>query len=350
MRLSGSIAADSYKYEGPPWRGELWLDDTLRLGPPSRQDETFLLSQRVILIDAQIDGIDQLDAGSVFTVRLRELSVFLSVVLRQEVRAPLNRRAWTWTDGTTSPAECDVRNLGYIEANVSPEMPAREQVPLVPLVPIQRPDFSLRGTAVGTGNVEQQLPSDIVDLWHLFMKLDPDRRQQFLQVGTMWQLGLSLTHEYQTGGFTYMVTACEALKPPGPQFRSHNIYDVVEALLSRATADLLREQWFRPQEVRSAHVHRGEFHGSEFAQHAMMSSFQDPTFDQARRVLGQITPAAIVEWLRRGGTFTMPPLKRNRTFRRWVKDHVLFVLSVLAVSGVAVGLVLGWFLRMFWHG
>src|SRR5436309_3368015 len=22
-------------YEGPPWRGELWLDDTLRLGPPA---------------------------------------------------------------------------------------------------------------------------------------------------------------------------------------------------------------------------------------------------------------------------------------------------------------------------
>jgi hypothetical protein len=27
-------------YEGLPWKGELWLSDTLRLGPPSKQDET----------------------------------------------------------------------------------------------------------------------------------------------------------------------------------------------------------------------------------------------------------------------------------------------------------------------
>ena len=91
--------------------------------------------------------------------------------------------------------------------------------------------------------------------------------------------------------------------------------------MGKPTADLLQEQWFRPQDVRNAHLHRGEFRGSEFVQHLMMSSFQDPTFDQACRVLHQITQAAIIEWLRQCGTFTMLPLKRRRSWRRWIKEH-----------------------------
>jgi hypothetical protein len=76
----------------------------------------------------------------------------------------------------------------------------------------------------------------------------------------------------------------------------------------------------------------------------MMSSFQDPTFDQACRVLYQIAQAAIIEWLRQCGTFTMLPLKRRRSLRRWVKDHTLSVLPVLVGAGLAVGMVLGWLL------
>jgi len=76
---------------------------------------------------------------------------------------------------------------------------------------------------------------------------------------------------------------------------------------------LLKEQWFRPQTVRSAYLHKGELRGSEFAQHSIMSSFQDPTFDQALTELWKITLAAVIEWLRRGGTFTMPPRTRRRS-------------------------------------
>jgi hypothetical protein len=43
-----------------------------------------------------------------------------------------------------------------------------------------------------------------------------------------------------------------------------------------------------------------------------MAQIQDPTFNQAFRLLAQITPAVIIEWLRRGGSFSMPPLKRRR--------------------------------------
>lgn len=80
----------------------------------------------------------------------------------------------------------------------------------------------------------------------------------------------------------------------------------------------------------------------------MTSSFKDPTFDEACRVLYQIAQAAIIEWLRRSGTFTMLPLKRRQSWRRWVKDHALSLLPMLGTVGIAVGLVLGWLLTLLW--
>ena len=76
------------KYHGLPWCGELWLDDTLRLGPPSRQYETVLIGPRVIIVDALVDGIGPVDAVSVFGARLNELSAFLSVVMSTSVQVP----------------------------------------------------------------------------------------------------------------------------------------------------------------------------------------------------------------------------------------------------------------------
>jgi hypothetical protein len=332
-------------YDGLPWRGELWLSDMLRLGPPSRHDESVLVGPQVILIDAQVEAIDRMNAPFTFEVMLRELSVFLSILMRKEVRVPHDGRIWTWKAEPAGQIECEIRNVGYRERDHSSELPAKGQVPGVPMVQIQQPDFSLRGIFVG--DTQQSLASDVIDLWRAFAGLAPDLRQHCLQVGSIYQSALSLGHTYETSRFAWMVAACEALKPREPQFRDHNIYHVVEALLGKPSADLLQEQWFRPQDVRNAHLHSGEFRGSEFVQVAMMSSFQDPTFDQASRVLAQITPAAIIEWLRRGGSFTMPPLKRRMTRRRWSKEHAVSVLPVFAAVGLALGVFLRWRLRRF---
>lgn len=333
-------------YDGLPWRGELWLDE-LRLGPPSQQDATALLGPRIILVNALTNGIDLHHASSSFMVTLRELSVFLTVVMGTNVRvSPNGGRGWTWSTNSSGQVECDIRNLGYWEKQWPKEMPARGQIQSVPLRAVPRPDFSRRG--IDGTQTEEHLPEDIIDLWRAFTGLPPDRRQQFLQVGTMWQLALSLGHEYQTARFAWMVAACEVLKPPDSPFRDHNIYHVVEALLGKPVADQLQEQWFRPQDVRNAHLHRGEFRGSEFVQQALMSSFQDPTFDHACRVLYQIAQAAIIEWLRKCGTFTMLPLMRRKSWRSWVKDHALSILPILGVVGIAVGMVLGSLLSILW--
>ena len=222
-------------YEGLPWRGELWLEDTLRLGPPSQQDYQALIGPRIILVNALIIGIDELHASSTFDLTLRELSVFLTVVMGTNVRvSPNGGRGWTWSTNSSGQVECDIRNLGYWEKDWPKEMPTRNEIQAVPLEPVSRPDFSLRG--VDGTQFELRLPEDILDLWRGFTGLLSDRRRQFLQVASMWQLSLSFSHDYQTSRFAWMVIACEALKPPDPQFRDHNMYGVVEGLLGKPIA------------------------------------------------------------------------------------------------------------------
>jgi len=75
------------------------------------------------------------------------------------------------------------------------------------------------------------------------------------------------------------------------------MYDVIGALLGSEADERVRTQLFdpkihpklHPQSIRSAHLHRGEFYGSEFAQEVGMSNFRDPTFDEACRELLKIT-------------------------------------------------------------
>lgn len=302
-------------YTGLPWCGELWLGDSLRLYRPSKQDNEALLGPRIILVDEQLHAIAWADANSAFAVRLRELSVFLSVVMDKAIQvSPNGSRVWTWTADAQGQVECDTRNLGYSEKEWPNEMPVRGEIPPVPLYEVQRPDFALRG--VDGSQTELQLPADVLDLWQAFSQLQIERRKQFLQVGSMWQLALSLGHDYETTRFALMVAACEALKPNDRQFRDHNVYEVVEGLLGSSKAEFLREQ-LQAQDVRNAHLHSGEFRGDEFVQHIMMSSFQDPTFGFAGRKLRQITQATIIEWLRLGGTFTMPTLKRRKRQKSW---------------------------------
>jgi hypothetical protein len=325
------------QYVGLPWRGELWLSDSLRLGPPSRQDEALFGSLRIVLVDTLVDAIDRMDADSVLAVKHRELSVFLSVAMRTRFQVATGaRRLWTRPVAESGEVESQLRWVGYTELDQRAAMPTKSEFSQVPFVRIQRPDFTVRGTVIT--DKEISAPEDIVDLWHRFEQLSPDLRKQFLQAGSLWQLALSITNEYPTAAFALMVAACEALKPSAKDFRNHNIYHVVEGLLGEATASRLKEEWFRPQIVRHGLFHGGEFRGSEFVQYAMTSSYVDPTFDHAGRELAVITAAAIVEWLRKGGSFVMPPLKLRSRWRGLAKRFAFAGVMML------IGLSIGWLL------
>lgn len=342
---SGAVHQRYYRgqlhYYGLPWRGELWLDDTIRLGPPSQQYEVALLGPRVVLVDALLQCISPEDLPWIARHTLQELSAFLSVILGIYVNLPAQRWAWTVVNDSMNS---EVRNLGYIEPIFLNEMPRQGACPAIPLSKVDRPELSHAGF---TSDVtEQALPDDVNSLWRNFRALTADYRRNFLQAAAKWQEALSHQHERQTLSFALMVVACEALKPAEPQYRDHNIYDVVKALLGPEPAGRLRENLLGPQKVRSEHLHRGEFHSSEFLVRTMTSSFEDPTFYQSHRDLHAIAQATIIEWLRRSGNFRMPLLKKRKTFKRLVKEHALALIPTMTVLAAIAGFSLHWYLQL----
>jgi hypothetical protein len=336
-------------YEGLPWRGEFWLDDRLRLGPPSREEGPvppfnlpMLWGPRVILVDAQVEALDGQDAGSAFREKLRELAIFLSIVTRIEISMPRNNvRTWTCRPDVNGQIECEVRQLGYHEPNLLQEMPAKGTTPPVRLKTVARPDLSLYGLH-NRDETEQWLPEDVVHLWRQFTSLPPDRRRQFLQAGNQWRLALAFHQESQTDSFAKMVVACEALKPPGQESDYFNVYDVVEALWGRAFADGLRRDGLRPQELRNAYFHRGEVQGDEIREPVWLSTFEDPSFSRALLAFQPVPPAAILEWLRLGGS--LPPMRPKRL--DWRRRFAMTPTSLAFVSlGSSVCAALGWLLH-----
>lgn len=333
-------------YEGFPWRGEIWLDDKLRLGPPAIQDETALIGPRIIVVDMQINGIDSFHANSTFGVILRELSIFLTTItgININVSSPNGNRDWTWASNDKGKVESDVRNLGYWEKQWPKEMPIAGVVQTIPLQHIHRPELYSASRAYDARD-EMSLPDDVGKLWEAFLLLPPDRKRQFLQVGSMWHIALSHYIEYRTLSFALMVVACESLKPSGEQFEKHNINHVIEALLGRSAVDLLQKypNEYRPQNVRAAVLHLGEFRSSEFAESMFMASNTDPTFDEAYRELWKISQAAIIEWLSKGGSVNFPVSKDRTGFKKWIKNN----LAIVMLLCTAIGATIGWFIQLF---
>jgi len=296
------------EYEGRAWRGELWLSENLRLGPPTKQYEKASRGPRAVVVDAVVDCISQAQLPHIFRHLLEEVAAFLSVVVTASFRRSRQGQVWTWAP-TAEGTDCSVRDLGYVETLNRLGIPARGTCRPV-----------LTGSAEMTEE-EQAVPQDIVNLWEKYRSLTEERRWQFLWAASKFQEARWHWDEQRwTASFASLVVACEALKPAGPLYSEHNVYNVVDALLGKESSEKLRTQLFdpmihpkvHPQSVRSAHLHRGEFYGSEFAHRVVMSNFRDPTFDEATRELFKITKAAIIEWLRREGVFAMPTRAKGR--------------------------------------
>jgi hypothetical protein len=313
--------------DGMAWRGELWLDDRTRLAPPSLQDETATIGPRIVHVDAITECIGEPDIISARQKMLLEVSAFLSVVTGRAVRLLDQGRAWVWTADMKS---CEVRTLGYLEPANPLSMPSRGAVKPVPLYALDNPPQGIDG-----GTNEIAVREDVADLWGLYCGLDAERRAQFLQAASKWQEALIHSQNRPSLSFTLMVIACEALKPPDD---GRNCYAVIEALLGQEAVDRIRQSPFPAQNVRSTHLHTGEFHGSELVLVDFLSSYRDPSFREAHREMFKVTSEAIIEWLKRGGTFEMPTSKDQRAFRRWLKDNVAIAFCIIFAAGLGVGL------------
>lgn len=158
---------------------------------------------------------------------LNEISLFLSVMMKTDIRLLQVGRVWTFTaDGK----ECEVRQLGYLESINPLSMPARGSVGQVPLHTPDKPPLWVLDVG------EVSLRDDISELWTSFRNLDAEHRLQFLQAASKWQEAMIHWQDRPSLSFARMAVSCEALKPSDAD-RRKNCYDVFEALLGKAVAD-----------------------------------------------------------------------------------------------------------------
>lgn len=322
------------EYQGLPWRGEHWLDRNTRLAEPSLQDKmTTINGPGIVHVDALLDCIGEPDVAYARQQMLLEMSLFLSVVTEGAVQLPATGRVWTFTDDGKG---CEMRTLGYLEPANPLSMPAPGTLKQVPL-------YRLGDDPWSRPQNEISVRDDVGDLWKLYRALSPEQRLQFLQAAAKWQEAMIHWQDRPSLSFALMAVACEALKAPDAD-RRRNCYDVIHALLGKPAVDQIRQNPFPAQHVRGTHLHSGELHGSELIMMDFMRTYHDPSFRDAHREMARVTPAAIIEWLKRRGTFALPNVEKRPTLRRWARDHMTVMLALT----LAVGLLVGWLLRTMW--
>lgn len=303
-------------YDSLPWRGELWLDNDHRLGPPSKYPDT-LLGPQIIIVDAMVEGIGQQGVTANFQRRLLELRVFLSFVLGLKLELSKFERGWVYdvnADGRIK--DCTLRNIGYVELSPRAEFPIRGCVRPVARRDVTRPGLGPYG--IWPDMQEQWIPTDIEHLWESFLGLSSAKREQLLRAGNAYLIAKSMWPDQRTAYAAFLVVACEALKPIGKRYDRMNVYDVIASLVSASDAERLRELSLHPQRIRSEHVHRGELVAGELLPMLMHNHFMDPSFDEMLRALSAISRMCLIEWVRCGGTYRvvrMPHAKPTRSAR-----------------------------------
>jgi len=297
-------------YDGLPWRGELWLDDKHRLGPPSKHPDTLLGSQ-VLIVDAMIEGIGQQGVTANFQTRLQELRVFLSFLLGLRVMTSKFEDGWVCdVNAEGRITDCALRQVGYVETSLTAGFPAPGSAPPIERRNVTRPGLGPLG--ITSDMHEEWVPADIEQLWDTFARLPSPKSEHLMWAGNAYLIAKSMWPDQRTAYAAFLVVACEALKPIGKRYDRTNVYDVVASLVGVSEAQHLRELSLHPQKIRSEHLHRGQLSAGEFLPMLIHNYFMDPSFDEMLRELSWISRVCLIEWLRCRGDYKLVRLPRAR--------------------------------------
>ena len=308
-----------FTYDVLPWRGELWFDGDLRLGPPAKYPPA-LFGPQVVVVDAMVEGIGFEGVNDQFQRKLAELKIFLCALLGSRFEIDQWRDGWSYeVDERGAIIDCRVAHLGYAEVASEPGFPLAGSAPPIARRAIDRPGIGKLGVTLGItpDMTERWVPEDIENLWGVFSALTADKREHFMKAGNAFLIAQRMWPEQRTAYASFLVVACEALKPQGRRFHGTNIYDVVESLAGAGEGKRLRALEVAPQKVRSDHFHRGELLAGELRPLLILDPFLDPSFDSMLRTLNTLTRVCLIEWLRRKGEYKVVHIPRDTPRRSW---------------------------------
>jgi hypothetical protein len=294
---------------GRSWSGDLWLSSELCLGPPSKP-ASFQSDPQVIVVDAMVEGIGSRGVTDEFQRLVRELLIFLDVVLGTHAVEQRDERVWTYEVENGRYINFELRPSAYYEPELRPQMPMAGTRPAMPTHNVARP--GIEGALDLAQMQARSAPQDAPSLWQQMQSLPEALRRQFLEAGNAYRNAQSFWPEQRTAYASFLVVSCEALKPARRKFDAANIYDVINSLRDQSAAEGFRKVALHPQAIRSNHFHRGRVIAEELTPRFGTRYFEDPTFDELLRALHENCRICLIEWLRRGGNYTMRWLSRAR--------------------------------------
>lgn len=310
-RLDESYIRSALIYRGLPWRGEVWLSDNLRLGPPSKYSD-YLVGSNCLVVDMVSRGIGLFGAAATGRKTIQELRIFLCVLLGNSFSVAQLEHDWrTDVEPVSGALVSSIGWVGYTEASAMSSMHPHGSSPAIARRHVTRPGLGQFGISID--ETEKWIPQDLEALWHAFICLPISLRERFLRAGNLLLAAHSLWPEHRTGYAAFHVVACEALKPPGKRYEDWNFYHVVEALVGTVAANHLKQFSVHPQKARSQHFHRAGLFAGELLTTFPQELFKDPSFDTMMRELVKTSRICLIEWLRKGGDFgSYRPVSQRR--------------------------------------
>jgi hypothetical protein len=294
------------RYEGLPWEGELWLAPEIRIGPPSRRPPT-LIGPQVLVIDAMVAGIGQQGVTDEFRRLLRELQLVMRPILQIQFEQLERHANQDWVPDVNEQGQvtdCRVRWIGYVELEQVIGMPVPGAIGATGLEQVRRPDLGLSAIRLGI-DLAVRPPSDVIALWKAFSESPAGLQKQFLQACNCYATAQMMWPTQRTAYATFLVVACEALKPTGRRYHNANFYDVVNSFVGSEVVGRLQNLRLNPQRVRSDHVHRAQLVADELVPRLFSDDFHDPSLDVTLIELTTVVRACLIEWLRCRGDYQL---------------------------------------------
>lgn len=252
-----------FTYLGQALDGEYWLGN-FRFAPVEPEDETPAspMLERVVVIDQEIDAIDHEHAATLAATRSKHLISILALVLDVPFKDTEPGIVWV-----LAPEED--RQEGEF-----PYQRATRALPYPAAKPDRMPD---KGEMCSLGEYEGSLsdpyrtrfprlslPEETQDFFQAVDQAPADLRERLEHCTHLYRLGLLIHRWYPTAAITYLVAAVDSLNPGGQGRGAVTEFVTEHVQVTKGSFNLDAFLKFLYGEVRSKHLHVGNFPLGDF--------------------------------------------------------------------------------------
>jgi hypothetical protein len=283
-------------YIGARMDGEYWLPK-FRVAPIDPDDpHPYLLCERIICIDLEVDAIDATHAYAVADALARKHAARLSLFMNRGLYVPQQEKVWVWPHTDGAFADRSIRmHRGFEYPGLRPErMPKKGE---------ECAAGKYQGEFVGhQGNVGvlNGFPRKIRQIIRSIDAATVDVQNAFDGCARLYQVGAVMRSHFPSVELAYRVAAVEALCRCDPSAASFG--EFMRKYNDESEHRDLAIQYLYDK-ARSAHFHAGVFPVGEFEKReSYASEFID--FEQwghrSLQIYGaELCRAAIINWIQR---------------------------------------------------